>query len=115
MGQAEVKVPGGGAANVLGVGMDFQKVGRGNSAPCQRNHVRLDTAFLGVATVTDPVSVPLKYIDHWEVKVIAVVVNSEIGAEGTPIVVLGNYTLIGNIVVWDRRLHKTEITEVFPL
>ena len=115
MGQAEVKVPGGGAANVLGVGMDFQKVGRGNSAPCQRNHVRLDTTFLGVSTVTDPVSVPLKYIDHWEVKVIEGVFNVKIGAEGTPIFVLGNYTLIGNIFVWDRRLHKMDITEVFPL
>ena len=91
--------------------MDFQKVGCGDSATCRRNRVRLDTAFLAVATVEDPISVRLKDINQWEVKVIEEVVNAEIGAEGTRIVVLGDCPLIVGIVVSDRCLGKTDITE----
>ena len=83
----------------------------GDSAPCQRNHVRLDTYFLEVATMKDPVSIHLKGKNQWEVKVIQEVINANIGAEVTPIIILSNYPLIGDISILESCLHKKEITE----
>ena len=91
--------------------MDFQKVGCGDSATCRRNRVRLDTAFLAVATVEDPISVRLKDINQWEVKFIKEVFDSYIGAERTTIVLLGRCSTIGYISVSDSRLRKADITK----
>ena len=83
----------------------------GDSAPCQRNCVRPDTYFLEVATMKEPVAIHLKGINQWEVKFIQEVINANIGAEVTPIIILSNYPLIGDISILESCLHKTEITE----
>ena len=93
------------------VGTAFQKIGRGDSAICRRNHVQPDTGFLGVVTMKDPVDIHLKDINQWEVKFIEEVINANNGAEVTPIVILRNCPLIGDISISERRLRKTEITD----
>ena len=77
-----------------------------NSAPCQRNRFRPETTSLGVATVMDPVAIHLKAIDEWELKVNKEVIDANIGAEGTPIVILDDCPLIGDISVTHSRLRK---------
>ena len=86
-------------------------MGHRDSASCQRNHVQTDTDFLGLATIRDPVAVHLKYINQWEVKIIQEVINANIGAEVTPIVIPINCPLIGDISILGICLRKTEITK----
>ena len=74
-------------------------MGRGDSAPCQRNLVRPDTYFLGLVTMKDSVSIHLKDIHQWEVKFIQEVTNANISTEVTPIVILSNYPLIRDISI----------------
>ena len=54
----------------------------------------------------DPVAIHLKAIDEWELKVNKEVIDANIGAEGTPIVILGDCPLIGDISVTHSRLRK---------
>ena len=110
--QAEVEVPGGGYTRVWGVGTAFQKLGCGNSAPFQRNRVRPDTDFIGVATMKDPVAIHLQDINQWQIKFIQEVINANIDAEVTPLVILRNCPLIGDISISESRLHKKEINKV---
>ena len=62
-------------------------------------------------TVTDPVAIHLKYIDQKEVKVIEEVVDANIGAEGTAIVVIGDCRIIRDIDVLDILLRNMDITK----
>ena len=64
-----------------------------------------------VATVTYPVAIHLKVIIQGVVRVIKEVVNAEFGTEGTPVVVISKYPLIGDIAISDSRLYNTEITD----
>lgn len=63
-----VKILGGGAFGLMGVGVIFQEVGIGDSTPrhatprCS-NQVCLDTILLGVVSVTDLTAIYLKYLD----------------------------------------------------
>ena len=58
----------------------------------------------------DPVNIQLKDINQWEVKIIKEVINTNIGAEVTPIVILSNCPLIGDIAILESHLRKTETT-----
>ena len=69
-------------------------MGRGNSSPRQRSCVCPDAALLGVTTVFDPVYKYLKDIDHWVVKVIEEIADTEVGAEGPPVYIIGDGALV---------------------
>ena len=64
----------------------------------------------------DPVAIQLKDTNLWEIKFIKEVINTNIGAEVTPISILRNFPLIGEISISERRLRKTDITaEIYSL
>ena len=69
-------------------------MGCGNSSPCRINRVCPDAAILGVTTVLDPVFKHLKDIDHWVVKVIEEIADTEVGAEGPPVYIIGDGALV---------------------
>ena len=55
----------------------------------------------------DPVAIHLKYINQWELKCIHKVINANIGAEVTSIVILSNCPLIGDIAISESHLRNT--------
>ena len=59
----------------------------------------------------DPVAIHLQGINQWQIKFIQEVINANIDAEVTPLVILSNSPLIGDISFSESRLHKTEITK----
>ena len=64
----------------------------------------------------DPVAIKLKDINQWEIKFIKEVINTNIGAEVTPIAIIIICPLIGDIAISERRLRKTDITaEIYSL
>ena len=69
-------------------------MGRGNSSPRKRNNVCPDAAHLEVTIVIDPVSKHLKYLNHWVVMVMKEMADAEIGAEGPPLCIIGDGTLV---------------------
>ena len=61
-------------------------------------------------------AIQLKDTNLWEIKFIKEVINTNIGAEVTPISILRNFPLIGEISISERRLRKTDITaEIYSL
>ena len=55
-------------------------------------------------------AIQLKDTNQWEIKFIKEVINTNIGVEVTPIAILRNFPLIGEIAISERRLRKTDIT-----
>ena len=78
-GQAEVEVPVSRSARFSWVGTSFQKVRCGDSVPCQRNSVCLETDFIKQATVENPVVINMNGIYQGLVSFIKEVVESEVG------------------------------------
>ena len=59
----------------------------------------------------DPVYIHLQYINQLRVKFVQEVINAKISAEVTPIIILNNCPLIGDIYILDNRLRNTDTTE----
>ena len=77
---AEIEVAGGGATRFSGVRASIQEVERGNSLPCRRHRVCSDLRELRTVSVTDPVTVHLKDLYHWEGRIIKPTIDLHCGA-----------------------------------
>ena len=53
-----------------------------------------EAAILGVKTVLDTLYKHLKYLNHWVVMVMKEMADAEIGAEGPPLCIIGDGTLV---------------------
>ena len=53
----------------------------------------------------------LKDIDHWVVKVIEEIADTEVGAEGPPVYIIGDGALVWHITAADVSLCSAQITE----
>ena len=97
---------------LAGVRASLQKVGRGDSEPRRSNRLCFDTSrALREATVSNPDSIHLKDLDHWKGRVIHEVVDTDVGAEGAPDLILLGGPLVGDIATTDGFLRNTKIME----
>ena len=63
------------------------------------------------STVKDPVSVHLKNIDSWYIRVLEQVAQLEVGTEGGLLDAQGDGAAVGDVVALYGRLQKAEIME----
>ena len=111
-GEALVELAASHPGGLSGVRASLQKVIRSDSEPRRSNRLCFDAArALREATVSNPDSIHLKDLDHWEGRVIHEVVDSDVGAEGAPDVVLLDGPLVGDMATSDGFLRNIEITE----
>ena len=68
--EADIEVAGGGATRFSGVRLSIQEMDRGDSSPRRRHQVRSDLRELRPVSVMEPVTIHLKDICHWEVRII---------------------------------------------
>ena len=108
--EAEIEVAGGGATRFSGIGASIQEMDRGNSSPRRRHRVRSDLRELRPVSVTDPVTIHLKDLCHWEGRIIEPMLHLHHGAELSELVVEEGGAVVGNIASPDILLRSTEIT-----
>ena len=86
-------------------------MGLGDSTPRRCNRVCPDTRLLGVVSVTNPVSIHLKELDGWCVRLLKPVVHMEVGAEGCPLLAEVAGVRIGKVIPSDLCPRSAEITD----
>ena len=86
-------------------------MGLGKSSPYQCNRVYPDTIFVGLVSVTDPMSIHLNDSDGRDSMVLKPVVDLEVGAEVYILVVEGRCASIGNMTISGCCPHRSEITD----
>ena len=83
-----------------------------NSMPRCCNRVQLEELGSGVVvTMTDPVSMHLKYLDRGEDLVLEQVVDLQVGAEGVPLGLEGYSLSVGDVAAAYGCLHSADITD----
>ena len=108
--EAEVEVAGGRALGFSGIRASIQDVDCGNSSQRRRQQVHSDLIELRPVSVTDPVTIHLKDLCHWEVRIIEPMLDLHRGAELSKLVVQEGGVVVGNVTSPDILLRSTEIT-----
>ena len=88
----------------------IQKVDFGDSSPRHRHQVRSDFRDLRPVSVTDPVTVHLQDLCHWEGRIIDPVLDLHRGTELSELIVEEGRTVVGNVASPYILLRSTEIT-----
>ena len=83
----------------------------GNSAPRRCNRVSPDAAFLGVMSVTHPVSIHLKDFNVWKTRGLQAVVDLHFGAVRHPLSVEVRGSVGGDVTATNGCLRRAEITD----
>ena len=92
------------------IGASIQEVDPGNISPRRRHQVRSDLRELRPVSVTDPVTIQLKDICHWEGRIIKPMLDLHRGAEFSELAVEEGGTVVRNFASLDILLRSTEIT-----
>ena len=109
--EAFIQVGASGSKRFPGVGESFQKVDLGNSAPRRCNRVSPDVAFLGVMSVSDPMSIHLKDFNVRKSRGSQAVVDLQVGAVGHPLGVKCGCAGGGDVTATNGCLRSAEITD----
>ena len=104
---AQVKVSGGGAAWFSGDRVSIQKVDCGNSSPRRRHQVRADFREIRPVSVTVPLAIHLKYLCHWEGRIIKPMLVLQRGVEFSKVVVEESHVCVSHVAGPDIFLHST--------
>ena len=93
-----------------GVGASIQDMDRGDSLPSRRQRVHSDLRELIPVSLTEPVTIHLKDLCHWEGRIIEPMFDLHRGAEFSEFSVKEGGAVVGNISSPDILLCSTEIT-----
>ena len=93
-----------------GIKESIQEVDCDNSSPRRRHQIRSDLRELRPVSMTDPVTIHLKDLCHWEGRIIEPMLDLHCGAEFSKLVVEEGGAVVSNIASPDIFLCSMEIT-----